>query len=181
MLACEILVIIAVAYPATSNFSILQTLCHRNPAPDANALMSLNPVFVTGVTVIALGSLIRVWCYRTLGPMYTYELAVRPNHVLGTTGPYAYVRHPGYTACTLVMFAFLVVHFAPGSWARECEVSSSTSWWWAMGTFTTAVTWITVGLWKRGPVEDAKMREHFGSKWVEYRRRVRWGYIPFVY
>jgi protein-S-isoprenylcysteine O-methyltransferase Ste14 len=180
MLACEILVVAATAYPTAAGLSILQTLCRRNPVPDVNALVSLNTMFAAGATVLALGSLGRVWYYRTLGQMYTYELAIRPNHVLATTGPYAFLRHPGYTAGMLVMFAFPAVHLAPGSWARECEVSSSTSWRWLMGAFTVAVSWITFGLWKRGPVEDAKMREHFGKKWMEYRGRVRWGYVPFV-
>jgi protein-S-isoprenylcysteine O-methyltransferase Ste14 len=181
MLACEILVVAATAYPAAADLRILQTLCHRSPAPDTNALMTPNAVFTAGVAALALGSLGRVWCYRTLGHLYTYELTVRPKHVLVTGGPYAYLRHPGYTACTLVMFAFPAVHLAPGSWAQECKLTSYTSWWWAAAAFTGAVVWTAVGLWMRGPVEDAKMREHFGAKWVEYRRRVCWGYVPFVY
>jgi protein-S-isoprenylcysteine O-methyltransferase Ste14 len=181
MLACEILVVAAAAYPTAASSSILHTLCQRVPAPNVHALISLHPFFVCGTAMLALGTLVRVRCYRALGRMFTFELSVRADHSLVTTGPYTYVRHPGYTAGIAVMLAFPLMHFAPGSWARECAVSEHAGWRSATAIYLATIACAIVRLVLRGPVEDAKMREHSGDKWMKYRRRVRWSYIPFVY
>jgi protein-S-isoprenylcysteine O-methyltransferase Ste14 len=131
--------------------------------------------------VLLFGALGRLWCFRTLGRMFTFELAVRDDHALVTTGPYAYVRHPSYTAGICVLLGFPLVHLAPGAWARECALATHAGWFWAAALYLATSAWVGVGAVMRGPVEDAKMRERFGERWLEYRRRVRWGYVPFVY
>jgi protein-S-isoprenylcysteine O-methyltransferase Ste14 len=181
LLLCEIIVVFATAYPIGASEGILQTLCPANHTHDAARLSSLPLAVMIATAMSAIGTLVRVWCFRTLGRLFTFELSVRPDHVLATRGPYAYVRHPSYTACTLVMAAFVLTHFAPGSWESECAVLTHAGWGVPIVAYLFVAAWATLGLWRRGPVEDAKMREHFGAKWVEYRQRVRWGYIPFVY
>jgi protein-S-isoprenylcysteine O-methyltransferase Ste14 len=181
MLACEILVVAAAAYPAAASPGILHTFCQPGPTPDARALASLHPIFVCGAAMLAFGSLGRIWCYRTLGRLFTFELSVRPNHVLVTTGPYALVRHPSCTAAIAVIFAFPLLHLAPGSWACECAASAYTGWLLATAVYLATISWAIIALAIRGPVEDLKLRGHFGDTWVGYRRRVCWAYIPFVY
>jgi len=45
------------------------------------------------------------WVHRTLGSFFSVRLEVRDDHALVRSGPYAYVRHPMYTAL-LAFFLF---------------------------------------------------------------------------
>ena len=71
--------------------------------------LPLSLVTVLGYVLMTLGGLGRLWCYRTLGKFFTFELTIRSSHKLIKRGPYAYVRHPSYTfACLLTIGMFLV-------------------------------------------------------------------------
>jgi len=48
--------------------------------------------FMLGTGMIIAGGLLRWYCYRALGKMFTYEVSVQHNHQLITTGPYTVVR-----------------------------------------------------------------------------------------
>ncbi|KZV76068.1 hypothetical protein PENSPDRAFT_623477 [Peniophora sp. CONT] len=183
LLLCEILVVIAATTHETApHHTILQTLCPRAvESDDAPHLSSLHYSLVAGVALMVFATCIRIWCYRTLNNMFTFELTIRRGHSLITSGPYAYVRHTSYTAATMNMFAFLIVHFAYGSWQRECEASSQVWWKWAISVYILDVAYTIVCLWQRGPAEDAQLRAHFGAKWDEYRKHVPRMYVPFVY
>lgn len=47
-----------------------------------------------------------------MGSMFTFEMSIRKNHELVTSGPYAIVRHPGYTSVMLVVIGMLLVHLS---------------------------------------------------------------------
>ncbi|KAI0030889.1 hypothetical protein K488DRAFT_71834 [Vararia minispora EC-137] len=174
MLMYETLAILAVAHPsAFISPTIQHALC---PTPDVTRLLSVTSTFVLGTALMLSGSLIRVWCFRTLGTLFTFELTIQPKHILRTDGPYAFVRHPSYISATLIVLGFVFVHYA----ASECV--SATVWYIpVMSVYLVEMTWATPMLWKRGPVEDGKLREKFGEEWEAYRGRVPWGFIPFVY
>ncbi|KAG2126910.1 hypothetical protein DEU56DRAFT_959007, partial [Suillus clintonianus] len=57
---------------------------------------------------------IRLWCFRTLGRFFTFELGVRKGHKLVTTGPYAVVRHQSYAGAALLSIGLFILH---GSWS----------------------------------------------------------------
>ena len=156
---------------------------HPTPTTKVNKLriLSLSYTLVAGAVLTLFATGVRVWCYRALDKMFTFELTIRSEHSLVTNGPYAYARHPSYTAAVLNMFAFLMTHFSYGSWQRECKASLLVWWKVAMTVYIIDVGYTVICLWQRGPAEDAKLRTHFGTKWEEYRRRVPWMYIPFVY
>ena len=61
----------------------------------------ITPHFLAGVGMASTGALIRWLSYRALGRFFTFELTIKENHKLITSGPYAYVRHPGYSAILL--------------------------------------------------------------------------------
>ena len=85
---------------------------------------------------VALSSIPLVaWTHRALGRQYSAEFAIQEDHVLVTTGPYAKIRHPMYTALNMfslsmalmtsdllvLLFAFLEI--LPFPWiAREEEL-----------------------------------------------------------
>ncbi|KAG1747637.1 hypothetical protein EDB19DRAFT_1826000 [Suillus lakei] len=74
--------------------------------------------FMFGTALVVAGGLIRWWCYRTLGRFFTFQLSVRKGHHIVTTGPYAAIRHPSYTAGMMVVIGILVLHGSPTSWLR---------------------------------------------------------------
>lgn len=52
---------------------------------------------VVGTLLATIGGYIRWTCYCALGRLFTFEMSIRDDHTLVTDGPYAWVRHPGYT------------------------------------------------------------------------------------
>ena len=71
------------------------------------------PLFVVGVLLIVLGSVLRRYCWRTLGEYFTGDVKAKPDQPVITTGPYRWVRHPSYTAG---MMMFIGIGLALGSW-----------------------------------------------------------------
>ena len=58
--------------------------------------------FLTGLALVAAGTLLRLTCYRCLGPLFTFDLTLFPKHTLITSGPYSIVRHPADLGSLLV-------------------------------------------------------------------------------
>lgn len=71
------------------------------------------PLFATGVVLIFLGSLLRRYCFRTLGQYFTGDVRARADQPVIRSGPYRLVRHPSYTAG---MMMFIGIGLALGSW-----------------------------------------------------------------
>ena len=71
------------------------------------------PLFVVGVLMIFLGSVLRRYCWRTLGEYFTGDVRARPDQRVISSGPYRLVRHPSYTAG---MMMFIGIGLALGSW-----------------------------------------------------------------
>lgn len=71
-------------------------------------------VFVTGVSIVIAGSLLRRHCLRMLGPSFTGDVRASANQEVITRGAYRVLRHPSYTAGILLGIG---VGIALGSWA----------------------------------------------------------------
>jgi protein-S-isoprenylcysteine O-methyltransferase Ste14 len=71
------------------------------------------PLFVAGLLFIILGSLLRRYCFRTLGEFFTGDVRAEQDQPVISTGPYRWVRHPSYTAG---MMMFIGIGLALGSW-----------------------------------------------------------------
>ena len=167
--------------PASAGRSIQQTLCHTQDVTSFPAVF-LTPAAVLGASLTVFGSLLRMVCFRTLGPLFTFDLTILPKHHLVTTGPYAFVRHPAYTGSLCMVIGLALVHLTSGSWLTECGI---------LGRGMTGVGvrlifaslwmtwWLAVG-WFRCRAEDAELRKIFGSHWEEYASRVQAWYIPGV-
>ncbi|KAF8585048.1 hypothetical protein K439DRAFT_1633016 [Ramaria rubella] len=148
------------------------------PSPSLHQLATLSPTFIAGIFLMYTSAMLRVWCYKTLGRLFTYTMTIRPNHQLVTSGPYSYVRHPGYTGNILMLLGSAVTHFSPGSYILECQIMSN--------TYARGLIWVWVGLmlfWSasfygRGAIEDRYLKEEFGDTWVRFRRAVPYKFIP---
>jgi protein-S-isoprenylcysteine O-methyltransferase Ste14 len=103
------------------------------PLPSVSALSALSPVFSVAVGMVYAGTLLRLWCDRTLGTLFTYELTIRPGHKLIMSGPYAIVRHPSYTTGVLLVAGMALAVLAPHGDVHEC------------GLMATPVRWVVLG------------------------------------
>lgn len=70
------------------------------------------PLFVTGVLMIFFGSLLRRYCWRTLGRYFTGDVQAQRDQPVIRSGPYRWVRHPSYTAG---MMMFIGIGLALGN------------------------------------------------------------------
>ena len=54
------------------------------------------PLQAFGIGVMVAGLLLRIWAALTLGRFYTRTLRVSSDQTVVRTGPYRFLRHPGY-------------------------------------------------------------------------------------
>jgi protein-S-isoprenylcysteine O-methyltransferase Ste14 len=94
-----------------------------------------------------------IWSQRTLGAQWSLTARLIEEHRLITSGPFAYVRHPIYSAMILMLVATGLALTTP-----------------AVVAF--ALVLYIAGTLVRVSVEERLMAEAFGSEWDEYRRRV---------
>jgi protein-S-isoprenylcysteine O-methyltransferase Ste14 len=154
-------------------------------APRALALLSashsrasISPAFVLGVLFALVGAALRLSAYRALGHHFTFVLTIRADHRLITTGPYARMRHPGYTGLVLLHAGLTLCGAARGGWwaeaGRHTTAGRALASLWA---FVLCGIAMVVG---RAPSEDAMLRKEFGREWEVYARRVPWLFVPYV-
>lgn len=70
-------------------------------------------VFFAGLVLITAGTLLRRHCWRMLGASFTGDVRATPGQAVVTRGAYAFLRHPSYTAGTMMNTGIGV---ALGSW-----------------------------------------------------------------
>ncbi|KAI0653098.1 ICMT-domain-containing protein [Cubamyces menziesii] len=149
------------------------------PTPDAS--LRLTPLSATACILGIVGGLLRIWCYRTLGRFFTWELSVQREHKLVTSGPYALVRHPAYIGTILRSIGTILMVLSQGSYVAEAG--------WLRSVWGKAVvfgvmgymTFISYSLARRIPKEDAMLEKEFGSQWREWKKRTPYSLVPFVY
>jgi protein-S-isoprenylcysteine O-methyltransferase Ste14 len=109
---------------------------------------------------------------------FTFEVSIQEDHKLVTTGPYAVVRHPSYSAALLVLTGVVCFHGSRGSWLRESGILDTN-----MGKILvygiTAILTIPVvmikGRWEK---EDEMLKKEFGKKWNDWAKRVPYAVLP---
>jgi protein-S-isoprenylcysteine O-methyltransferase Ste14 len=87
-------------------------------SPGARVLL-----YAVGVAMIFLGSLLRRYCWRTLGEYFTGDVRARADQPVIRTGPYRLVRHPSYTAGMMMNIG---IGLALGSWVTFVLLTIST-------------------------------------------------------
>ena len=55
-----------------------------------------------GLVFVGAGAFLRLWSYHTLGELFTFEVVVRPDRRLITSGPHADTRHIRASRCSSV-------------------------------------------------------------------------------
>lgn len=117
-------------------------------------------LFIAGVLMVILGSVLRRYCWRTLGEYFTGDVRVRRGQPVIRSGPYRLVRHPSYTAG---MMMYIGTGLALGSWL-------------SLGLLTIA----TIATYSyRVAVEERALLETIGEPYGAYMRE-RKRFIPYV-
>lgn len=143
----------------------------------------LNPIFLFGWSLVVVGAALRVASFRALGVLFTFDVAIRTEHTLITSGPYAYVRHPSYTGIFMIVLGREICQLYEGALIRECLTGAMARW--GYGVLVTLQVlhgaFINIGIAARIQKEDGMLRETFGSEWENWSRTVPARLIPFVY
>lgn len=114
---------------------------------------------VAGLMALAVG--LFVWATRTMGRNWSVVARTRADHALVTAGPFAYLRHPIYTALFLLLTAIAV---ATGHAMR----------------LIVAVPLYVLGTWLRITVEERMLRDLFGAAYERWSARVA-RFVPGVF
>jgi len=130
-------------------------------ALDVRFAWSRVPVYlaVAGDVLVALGFLITFFVYRE-NPFASATVQIYPEQKVITTGLYATVRHPMYTGGLLMI---LGMPLALGSW------------WALLG----APLFMPAGIWRI--FEEEKLLTKSLSGYAEYKERVKYRLLPFVW
>ncbi|PIL32217.1 hypothetical protein GSI_05462 [Ganoderma sinense ZZ0214-1] len=154
-------------------------LCPRPTAP-LDTLAGFPPRFLAGIAVATLGCLLRAAAYWAMGSLFTFEVVIKDDHTLVTTGPYSYVRHPSYTGAVLILLGTHLIHFGDTGFMTHCKHGNppvlALDYMWRSGTI-----FAVFSLARRCSVEDGLLRERFGKIWEEYQVDVPYRLLPYIY
>ncbi|KAH7926707.1 hypothetical protein BV22DRAFT_1045868 [Leucogyrophana mollusca] len=170
-------VVLALTFPSSISSQILHYLLPTGNISD----FALSHYLIASTVFTIVAGFGRIWCYRTLGRHFTYELSLQKGHRLVTDGPYAFVRHPSYTAVISAVVGLTFVHLSPGSFARSCGWLDTVFGRTLLGVWVIQTILSSVALFARTKREDVMLKEHFGEEWENYARRVRYRVVPGVY
>ena len=107
---------------------------------------------VAGVLLAWAGAALAVWARLTLGRWFSASFGVKPGHALVTTGPYAIVRHPMYTALLMLGTGLAVAH--------DSVIT--------LGVALLYAVPFTLHTY----IEEQIFAQHFGAAWTDYAARV---------
>jgi len=171
----EILVILQLHDPDSGWFQVGRT-CRLI----SQASIRVTRRFVLGCLMASIGAALRLWCYHTLGQFFTFELSILPGHVLVTSGPYRFVRHPSYTGLFMLVLGFHLCFFTPGSFMFECGYLSGSLAQLASSIWLLLTAGICSGAMIRMRKEDGLLYQHFGEQWESWSRNVPYKLIPYL-
>jgi protein-S-isoprenylcysteine O-methyltransferase Ste14 len=167
--------------PLLPNLVVSVLVWSSHPA-SAISRIRITPLFLTGWLLIVTGGLIRFLCYRALGSLFTFELSIRKDHKLITSGPYSIVRHPSYSGSIMIVLGYTICYLSSGSWLTECSGLSLDG---TVGRLLVSgwVTSVVCGIssfFPRMKKEDDMLRVKFRD-WNEWAKKVPYKLIPLVY
>lgn len=159
----------------SDSIAVMRRVCPN--MNDPTALWMTHSVMFVGTIATVVAATLRIWCFKTLGRLFTFEIAIRPKHELITSGPYAWVRHPSYTGIYLTLFGATASLCSPGTWLLECGFSSRSAII-LVSLWLLKCAFVFRGMALRLIIEDEVLKKAFGESWDEYARRVPYKFVP---
>ena len=137
-------------------------LCWLMPFMDRHDVATLDGDAVrwSGVVLLAVGGVLRLWPMFVLGRRFSGLVAIQPGHELVTCGPYRYVRHPSYLGAMIAMVGWALVFRS------------------SVGVIATGLGLLLLR--DRMDDEETLLASEFGPAYEDYRRRT-WRLVPGVY
>jgi protein-S-isoprenylcysteine O-methyltransferase Ste14 len=129
-------------------------------APPWARFPNQHAAFWIGMALVIAGATLRRMCFRALGESFTGEVRVRPDQHVVTDGPYRWVRHPSYSAGTLLAVGMGITL---GTWLGALVAG--------------ALTLISYAY--RVSVEERALLDGLGDSYRDYMTRTK-RFIPFV-
>ena len=134
-----------------------------------------------GLTLIALGTWIRLMTYRHMGRFFRMEASIQKDHELIVSGPYSVVRHPSYTGLILVLGGLVPWHLSKGSWIMESGLWNTMLGKLLVVLYFSFMIIITFCGLARMSKEDIGLRNQFGKEWDDWAKRVPYSIFPGIY
>lgn len=149
-----------------------------NPFSMNLSLFTWTPHSFICLTLILIFAPLRLIAFSQLGKNFTFKLAKPQNLV--TTGLYAYVQHPSYTANAVVVAASVMLFERPdglaGCWMSE-EMAKSKWWSVAVGALGIAAVWFAR---IRVVDEERMLKGAFGKEWEVWHRNTK-RFVPGLF
>ncbi|KAG1804364.1 hypothetical protein EV424DRAFT_303860 [Suillus variegatus] len=166
------------------SFAEIATIAYHTTDPNSVSAIQDTPItflFVFGTALAITGGLVRWWCYRTLGRFFTFQLSVREGQHIITTGPYAVIRHPAYTAGLAEIIGLLILHGSTNSWLRYSGVLAVPGLKVIVVAWLAEITLLMISVVFRVSHEDEVLKSAFRDEWEAWAGAVRYRLIPGVY
>lgn len=178
----QVLVALSLSEAFPNGDSILQTICPSPQYLDPQ-LFKFSRQTIFSLSLLYLGSYIRLQAYAQLGTNFTYRIG-KPDELV-TSGLYAYVRHPSYAGLLMVLMAmyslFLRQRGLVSCWAplvdEEMVTNEKYAYLVPIIGFSCVICIFMV---RRVRDEEQMMEREFGEKWKEYKLRTK-RFIPYIY
>lgn len=138
-------------------------------------------IWMVGCVAAISGSLIRLASYRELGRFFTWELSIKDDQHLVTTGPYAIVRHPGYTGHIMLMGGSYLFLTGSGGLLRECGWLDVPGVALLVQVWAGILVWVAVMMVVRTGREDRVLKKQFAAEWERYAAKTPYKLLPFVF
>ena len=136
---------------------------------------------VIGLTLIILGTWIRLMTYHHLGRFFRFEASIQEDHELVVSGPYSVVRHPSYTGLILIYGGWSPWYLSKGCWIRESGLWNTVLGRFLVLIYFSDLTLIIIFTLVRMSKEDIALRNQFGKKWDDWAKRVPYFILPGIY
>lgn len=117
-------------------------------------------VFYIGILLLVSGTLLRELAVYTLGKYFTLQVTVVENQTLIKTGPYRYIRHPGYAGLLLALVGLSMCFQSLKAMILVLVLNS-----------------LVIGL--RIRLEEHLMAKVFGTEFTDYKSKTK-RIIPFL-
>jgi protein-S-isoprenylcysteine O-methyltransferase Ste14 len=143
----------AVVFTLLFNPRIGFGLLGRRFVPEGSAIS------YTGFAITIAGVLLAAFARLCLGGNWSAVVAIKDDHQLVRSGPYAVVRHPIYSG---LLLAILGTAIAIGEW--RCLV---------------ALILAIPAFWQKARLEEQFLVQRFGAEYAQYRTAVK-ALIPFI-
>ncbi|KAI0086899.1 hypothetical protein BDY19DRAFT_315204 [Irpex rosettiformis] len=139
-----------------------------------------SPSFAIGVALVCLGAYIRVLCFRHLGKQFTFQLSIRKDHHLITSGPYSIVRHPSYAGGVVQIIGMILCLAGPSSWFKEIGVHT------LPGKVVGTLVGLVIALGTYGGIartfkEDVVLKNTFKEEWEEWAKKTPYRLFPYIF